>query len=367
MEHNQLLIQYGDDPAAMTRRLLARGNVQKEIRPGMRVGLKPNLVMAKPASTGATTHVSILAALIDLLHSWGVEDIIIMESAWVGDDTEKAFQVCGYASLAREKRVALLDLKTDETQVVKTRGYTLSVCRTPLEVDVLINLPVMKGHCQTRMTCALKNMKGCIPDEEKSRYHTLGLHGPIAALNTVISQHWIIVDALNGDLTYEGGGSPVPLNRMVLGKDPVLVDAWAASLMGYAPEEIEYLALAGKWGVGQIDLTNALIKEEGKATKQIDPSTIRGDAAVFRRYIQDKEACSACYATLIHALRRLEEQGELSKLNRILAIGQGYKGIQGELPGIGTCTAGMKHMVSGCPPNAEQIRIFLERYIRSHS
>ena len=33
-------------------------------------------------------------------------------------------------------------------------------------VDFLINVPVMKGHCQTKITCALKNMKGLIPNSE---------------------------------------------------------------------------------------------------------------------------------------------------------------------------------------------------------
>jgi uncharacterized protein (DUF362 family) len=359
MNRNQLLIQHGDDPAAMTSRLLERGNMSGEIKPGSKVGLKPNLVMAKPASSGATTHVSIVRALVESLQSWGVKDITIMESAWVGDSTTKAFQVCGYADLARETGIKLLDLKDDRTKMVNSRGLQLKVCRSPLEVDFLINLPVLKGHCQTLMTCALKNMKGCIPDDEKSRYHTIGLHRPIAALNTVLRQKWILVDALNGDLTYEGGGSPVPLNRLVLAKDPVLVDAWGAALMGYEPGEIEYLKLAGEWGVGVTDLSSAEILEEGKARAVIDTSFIRGDAAAFKRYIDERQACSACYASLIHALRRLQEQGRLAQLEKTLAIGQGFKGIDRNQLGIGSCTAGMDTHLPGCPPDPRAILAFL--------
>ena len=39
---------------------------------------------------------------------------------------------------------------------------------------LMINLPVLKGHCQTLITCALKNNKGLIPNAEKRRFHTLG-------------------------------------------------------------------------------------------------------------------------------------------------------------------------------------------------
>lgn len=360
MYKNQLLMQHGDDTMAMTRRLLERGNMVGEIKPGMKVGLKPNLVMAKPASSGATTHVSIVRALVENLQSWGVTDISIMESAWVGDSTQKAFEVCGYNDLARETGVKLVDLKKDPTVVFNAKDLQLKVCRSPLEVDVLINLPVLKGHCQTLMTCALKNMKGCIPDEEKSRYHTIGLHQPIAAVNTVFRQDWILVDALNGDLTYEGGGSPVPLHRLVLAKDPVLVDAWGAALMGYGPEEIEYLKLAGEWGIGETDLDKAEILEEGKARAVIDTSSIRGDAAAFKRYIDERQACSACYASLIHALRRLKEQGKLKQLKETLAIGQGFKGMEKHQMGIGNCTAGLNTHIPGCPPDPRVILAFLE-------
>ena len=363
MERNQLLIQHGDDPAAMTRRLLERGNMAGEIKAGMKVGLKPNLVMAKPASSGATTHVSIVKALVESLQSWGVDDITIMESAWVGDSTQKAFRVCGYTDLARKTGVKLVDLKQDRTKFVMSRGMQLEVCRSPLEVDLLINLPVLKGHCQTLMTCALKNMKGCIPDEEKSRFHTIGLHKPIAAVNTVLYQDWILVDALNGDLTYEGGGSPVPLNRLVLAKDPVLVDTWGAALMGYEPWEIEYLKLAGEWGVGETDLTRAEILEEGKARAVIDTTSIRGDAAAFKRYIDERQACSACYASLIHALKRLQEQGKLDQLKKTLAIGQGFKGIKKNQLGIGSCTAGLDIHLPGCPPDPRVILAFLDEQL----
>ena len=54
----------------------------------------------------------------------------------------------------------------------------LSVCKRAAEADFLINVPVLKAHCQTLFTCALKNLKGVIPDKEKRRYHTLGYPPP---------------------------------------------------------------------------------------------------------------------------------------------------------------------------------------------
>ena len=65
-------------------------------------------------------------------------------------------------------------------------GETLQICSCVRDWDYLINVPVLKGHCQTNITCALKNLKGLIPNSEKRRFHTMGLHRPISLLITVI-------------------------------------------------------------------------------------------------------------------------------------------------------------------------------------
>ena len=360
MKNDELLVQHGDDPSVMTKRLLQRSNMQASINPTMRVGIKPNLVVAQPAANGATTHVEIVRALVESLRAWGIGNIVIMEGAWVGDSTQKAFDVCGYRKMAEDLQVSLIDLKTDEDVSVKSHGLDLAICRTAMEVDVLINVPVLKGHCQTRMTCALKNMKGCISDREKRRYHTIGLHDPIAALNTVLKQDWILVDAMNGDLTYEGGGSPVPLNRMILARDPVLVDAWGARLMGYTLEDVPYLKRAAEWGVGSANLDQAKITEEGKARRILDPSSLKGDAGRYRSLIRDQSACSACYAALVHALRQLDNQDQVDTITDTLAIGQGYRNARSHhYLGIGDCASGMSQSVEGCPPDPASIRDFL--------
>ncbi len=81
----------------------------------------------------------------------------------------------------------------------------LQICDSALALDFLINVPVLKGHCQTKVTCALKNMKGLIPNKEKRHFHAMGLHKPIAHLNTVLRQDFIVVDNICGDLDFEDG------------------------------------------------------------------------------------------------------------------------------------------------------------------
>ena len=230
-----------------------------------------------------------------------------------------------------------------------------------MEADYLINLPVMKGHCQTVMTCALKNLKGCIPDSEKSRFHTIGLHKPIAYLNRILKQHLVIVDAIMGDLSFEEGGNPVEMNRIFCGTDPVLIDAYAAKLMGIDISEVPYIGIAQKLGVGSADLANAQIVELNRAKGEQASRTDRvGELA---KYIREKDACSACYANLVSALAALDDKKILGKLSQKINIGQGFRNVEINGIGIGKCAQNCRYHLKGCPPEKEDIITFIEKFL----
>lgn len=184
-----------------------------------------------------------------------------MEGSWVDDSTKRAFKICGYEALSQKYGVPLYDLKDDDFITRRVNGLDTKVCKKVLAVDFLINVPILKAHCQTLFTCALKNLKGCIPDSEKRRFHSLGLIKPIGLLGKVIQPGLTLVDALAGDLTFEEGGNPVQMDRIIVGKDPVLVDTYGASLLGYSPEDIEYIGIAERAGVGSANLAVAKILE----------------------------------------------------------------------------------------------------------
>jgi uncharacterized protein (DUF362 family) len=323
----------------------------------MKVALKPNLVVAKPASSGATTSPRVVAGTIEFLKDRGVKDITIMEGAWAGDSTELAWQVCGYRELEKKYGVRLLDLKKDRTRRVLAAGMEIEVCESPLLVDRLVNMPVLKGHCQTVMTCALKNLKGCLPDAEKRRFHTIGLHRPIAALNLAIRPDLILVDALCGDLRFEEGGNPLEMNLLIAGRDPVLVDAYGASLMRIHPSEIEHLRLAEEMGVGVSEIQPDAVVEVGdrQVFARARPEALPRVARNLAQYVDERDACSICYAGLIHALYRMKKQDKLRALKGKIHIGQGFRNIRGKGIGYGKCAGGFDTVIPGCPPGSFEL------------
>ena len=362
MNRNEIHVIYGkNDIAGMAQELMEKMAIAAELKPGMRIALKPNFVIPSPAEKGATTHPEVAEGILRYFYERGFRNLVIMESSWAGErNTADAFRICGFEHMAKKYGARFFDLKKDAIVERTIDGLAIRICRKPLqETDFLINLPVLKAHCQTKMTCALKNLKGCIPDSEKRKFHQLGLTKPIACLSKVLPVHLTVVDAICGDLTFEEGGHPVPMDRLIAGIDTVLVDSYGASLLGFAIEDIPYLPLAEKLGVGSTDLSAAVIHEyriEDKKQSLFLPRNIAGRLA---KNISAKSACSVCYGSLIHALQRVRDHGK--QTTQKICIGQGFRGQVENGIGIGNCTAKFPINLPGCPPTAKEMADFLMR------
>src|SRR5699024_5690589 len=141
----------------------------------------------------------------------------------------------------------------------------------------------------------------------------LGLHKPIAHLNTAIRQDFIVVDNICGDLDFEDGGNPVVMNRILAGRDPVLIDAYVCHMMHYKVSDVPYVELAGKLGVGCPDIGKADIRICGENAGEQLPRARK--VVELADAVEEVESCSACYGYLIPALDRLKQEGLLQNLH----------------------------------------------------
>lgn len=346
-----MYISHGDDPAAMTRQMLEQMRPETGLSLNASIGIKPNLVVAKGWQSGATTNPAICAAVIEYFQERGYRNIAVIESAWLAVDTARAFMACGYTELARQYGVELIDVKKDMCEAREFGGLSIDVSAHALAMDYIVNLPLIKGHSQTGITCALKNLKGLIPDREKRRFHEMGLHKPIAYLNKMIHSSLTIADGTCTDPNFEEGGRPARLNTMLGGTDSVLVDAYAAGLLGYKPSDIEYITIAERIGVGSADVSGAEIfyLNNAQQTAQVTRSAALEAA---RALTNANKACSACYGNLLSALIRLAEAG--IPMDARVSVGQGFRGSSGAV-GCGECAKGFSVYVKGCPPTADDI------------
>ena len=186
----------------------------------------------------------------------------------------------------------------------------------------------------------------------------MGLHKPIASLNQAIKTHFCVIDGICGDLNFEEGGTPVERNMILAGEDPLFLDSYCASLIGYNPKEIGYLKYGKNLGIGEVfdgSKDNQSVVELNAKNK---PKTTRKSQNISKqlsKFIHEESACSACYSALVYALYNTHD-----KPKEKVGVGQGFIGKRGEL-GCGDCTSGFTNYVPGCPPKAVEIVEFLER------
>lgn len=354
MKNNEIIRIYGTNYKEMTKALLMTAGLKSLIPEGARIGIKPNLMSCIPAEFGATTHPEVVSGIIEYLQENGFQNITVIEGSWVGDKTEESFEICGYNKLASEYGVSLFDTQKDGYHKETAYGRTVNVCDIVRNIDFLINVPVIKGHCQTNITNALKNLKGLIPNFEKRRFHAMGLHKPISILNSVIKQDFIVTDHICGDLDCESGGNPYYSNCIMASVDPVLTDAYACRLLGYELKDVPYIGLSEEAGVGSADLGKMRLRTVGSICPEEETLPVSHRIFKLKDMACDVDTCSACYESLMRALSRLSDEGLLDNFTHKIMIGQGNRNKTGEY-GIGNCTAGFNHSIPGCPPSPEDI------------
>lgn len=249
---------HGTDVAAMLAAgIAALGGWGVFIKSGAKVALKPNAGWASTPEQGANTHPALVEACARACLAAGAAEVVIPENSC--SPSEKSFEMSGIAAAARRAGAKLYALENpDQFQTLAVpQGVKLTsveIARDLLAADCLINLPVAKSHGGATLTIGMKNWMGAVRD--RGFWHRNNLHQCIADCSTVLKPHLVIVDATR-IMVAKGPRGPGPLehpNQIVLGTDPVAVDAYAATLFGKEPFAIPYIRIAHDMGIGCGDL-----------------------------------------------------------------------------------------------------------------
>lgn len=340
---NGVTLVYGNDPYTMLPKLLEDSHALDSVNSDDRVMIKPNLVVSRKDWAGVDTDPRVVEALVKALKRRGVKRITVGDGSGMGNSAAKALKVCGYHELAKRYDLRLIDLEQDRfvKKKVSVAGpfKRLEIAASVLECDFLINVPLMKAHMETLITCSLKNLKGTMPRAMKTRFHGVNLHHAIAQLASVVHPDLIIVDGLKGDLTSENGRTPVQMDRLLVGKNPVEVDSVVADMLGYAPRAIRHIAYSADAGLGDCELDRIRIRALNRPSKNERFEPPSHFSKRFSCQIHAEGACCTCMGNFIFALERLKEKGMLSPNQHFLV---------GQKAGIGSPTNGMTVSVGRC-------------------
>ena len=220
---------------------------------GKSVLLKANFVGADPNHV-MNTHPGVVAAARDSFLCLGASTVMVGEGPALERDTEAILEAIRLREYLGPLDGAFVDLNVDDVWPValRTRASSLKRLYLPaavLRADFVVSMPKLKTHHWAGVTLSLKNMFGIVPGHcygwPKNILHWAGISKSILDLNSTVRPDFAIVDGIVG---MEGNGptqgQPKASGVLVMGDDPVAVDATCARVMGLVPERIDYLRRA---------------------------------------------------------------------------------------------------------------------------
>ena len=246
----------------LSRQAGSRLSGESVIRKGDTVAIKPNIFCPIPAPT--TTDPRVVAALVKLAWEAGAGDVIVAEGRSIStakfrkshNTTRDCAEVVGVTKAVEAAGGRMVYLEDDEfVEVDVPGGVVLKKARVPrtiLDVDVLINAPVLKIHSLTYVTLGIKNLHGLISDEDKLFGHSYReLPAKLTDFLRIRKPDLTVIDGVVGqECDHAEEGRPVEMGLIIAGKDIVAVDAVTSAVIGFEPFEIDTTRLAHEYGLG---------------------------------------------------------------------------------------------------------------------
>jgi uncharacterized protein (DUF362 family) len=262
-----LAVVRGSDPIAITTRAIAAiGGMERFVKSGYNVIIKPNICNANNGPEYAsTTNPDVVATLVKLCLGAGAKRVRVMDSPF--DGTAQA----AYAQSGIE---AAVKAAGGEMELMAPMGFVTTlipdgidlkewvIYQPILEADLVINVPIAKNHGLARLTLGGKNLMGVI-DDRGSIHRNIGQR--VADLTSIIRPQLTVIDAFR--ILMANGPTGGDLNdvklasTIIASQDLVACDAYATSLFGLKPNDISYIKASAKMGLGQADLSQVKVEE----------------------------------------------------------------------------------------------------------
>lgn len=233
-------------------------DIASDLRPDLKVVIKPNLIMARNTSSPVTTHPLVIKAVARWLREHGIMNITLAESSggpYNAEYIKKIYHTCGMEILKPD-----VELNMDFTaQTVNCKegfaNHSFHLITPIVEADYIINICKMKTHAMTGYSGGIKNLFGTIPGLEKPQMHYRwpeieDFSRMLLELAQTVNPQLTIIDAIDA---MEGngptGGTSHPMHMILAARDLYTQDYFAAKLMGLEPEKIVMIRQAMENGL----------------------------------------------------------------------------------------------------------------------
>ena len=255
-QSGKMAIATGTDRAKTVRLALdALGGIEKFVSRGDRVVLKVNAGFATPPMLSATTHPDLVGEVVRLCIAAGASAVMVMDNPV--NDPVSSFDLSGIAQAARKAGAAIVLPHASLFRPVTLSGGTLirdwPFFSLPLEgATKLIGLAPVKNHNRAGASMILKNWYGLLGGR-RNVFHQ-NINDVVKELALLVRPTLVILDGTTTMMTNGPTGGSLtdlkPTNTMIVSTDPVAADAFGATLLGMAANDLPYIMKAAAAGAG---------------------------------------------------------------------------------------------------------------------
>jgi uncharacterized protein (DUF362 family) len=260
-----------DRVLAVNKGLEALGGMKRFVKPGSTVGLLVN-APSWWRLPGSHTHPDLTLAVILAALDAGAKEIQYLIDP-LADYWKRAPLAAKYQNEIGSVKKCSKNYIEKEVARNKTLKKT-SVVKEFLDCDVFVNLPIIKHHVGVGLSCNLKNLMGVNTGASNQFFHAgSGAKGEyddipflaqcVADLNTLRKPDLCVADATEFLLTNgpAGPGKLGKLDKVILGTDPVAVDAYGAPFVNLKAADVLMITKSAEWGLGEMDVAKLAVEE----------------------------------------------------------------------------------------------------------
>jgi uncharacterized protein (DUF362 family) len=257
----------GGEPEDMFKEgIKAIGGIERFVKKGQVVLVKPNIGWDQMPEVGANTNPKLVQEIVEQCFKAGASKVYMFDRTC--DYWESCYTKSGMREVAKKTGAELLsgDKLSDYRRVVVNGAKVLKetkIHRLLEECDVFINVPILKHHSSTRLSIAMKNLMGVVWDRDF--YHMRNLDTAIAEFCLYKKPHLNIVDAYRVMMKYGprgiGTANTAVMKTLLISPDIVAIDAAAAMVFGAKPEEIRYIKAAHELKIGNMNIGDLNVKK----------------------------------------------------------------------------------------------------------
>ncbi len=265
-KYDMVAVMGGSPEAMFDLGIQELGGMEVFVRKGQKVLVKPNIGWDVVPELAANTNPGLVKRIIEQCFRAGAKEVYVLDHTC--DNWVNTYKTSGIEKAARAAGAKVVPADTEKYYhpVEIPGGVRLKNAKVHeilLESDVFINVPVLKDHNSTRMTACLKNNMGIVWD--RGYWHSNNLHQCIADYALYEKKPALnVVDCYNVMVKHGPQGVSkediVQMKSQILATDWVAADAASAKMLGIDPQRIDYIPIAHKMGIGNMNLESLQIK-----------------------------------------------------------------------------------------------------------